>query len=904
MNTFDKNILIYSDNICKNIVAYNGQDRGLLSQNILSNLRHLVEAVAQRVYSDVATITQNVYPDIVDSLEYVATRGDLRFLMQFHDMLQISVSHFIPDEDNSVRLMLKYHEWLIRIREYVKRSFGLSILGNIEDYPWDQDDSLDEYYEKIARVIDSCHRFGDAPHNRFYIHKSKPFFINGKVYYELTITSEDDYSSKFDRFTAFTNEEIPTYYAIKLNFISAYIDVLNRRMPILIIDAYQVAIRPIELEDLAQILNTKNINVGTIEYNLLMDFFTTSGLNFVNLIDMSAAYYERFKLRLQNDAKSNNVILTLDLCRQISQQKKDGYITLRYLLLRLRHKVLKEQIANEPNDWLSNLSLKNSCMPFEKMPFYASLTKHNPAILDIFSCVKSTGKEHELIARRIRSDSDQKVRLFNQAVDYEYLGNVPELVSKYNSQLPDKHKAERRLVLDGQHVYINGYVEHCCNILSNLLNRMGTGITGYENSIESWLDVAGAVDSDEKKVILKKLFAKSDIAIIYGAAGTGKTTLIKHISNYFANAKKLFLANTNPATENLRRQIHVSNSDFSTIASSKKYTERVIYDVVVIDECSTVDNRTMDNLLRNISCRLLILVGDVYQIQSVQFGNWFSLARYFMPSSTIYELTTPYRTENSKLIELWNKVRMRDDKIDEYIYHQGYSTDFDDSLFQRTEEDEVILCLNYDGLYGINNLNRFLQNDNPNRPYYWDNQIYKVGDPVIFSEYNRFYPTIYNNLKGWIRKIERDSGKIKFVIEIPIALNEFDVSNLDLELFDCPVKGHSLIGFSVDFYADDDENEKSAKEVVPFQVAYAISIHKAQGLEYNAVKVVISNQVDELISHNIFYTAITRARKTLKIYWTPETQRTVLENLIPISNKKDAYILSGRFNLKILNKVE
>ncbi len=66
---------------------------------------------------------------------------------------------------------------------------------------------------------------------------------------------------------------------------------------------------------------------------------------------------------------------------------------------------------------------------------------------------------------------------------------------------------------------------------------------------------------------------------------------------------------------------------------------------------------------------------------------------------------------------------------------------------------------------------------------------------------------------------------------------------------------------------------------MPFQIAYAVSIHKAQGLEYNSVKVVISSDVDEQISHNIFYTAITRARESLKIYWTPETEKHVLENL-------------------------
>ena len=49
----------------------------------------------------------------------------------------------------------------------------------------------------------------------------------------------------------------------------------------------------------------------------------------------------------------------------------------------------------------------------------------------------------------------------------------------------------------------------------------------------------------------------------------------------------------------------------------------------------------------------------------------------------------------------------------------------------------------------------------------------------------------------------------------------------------------------------------SSDAIVPFQVAYAVSIHKAQGLEYKSVKIVITNEVEELITHNIFYTAIT-----------------------------------------------
>ena len=110
-----------------------------------------------------------------------------------------------------------------------------------------------------------------------------------------------------------------------------------------------------------------------------------------------------------------------------------------------------------------------------------------------------------------------------------------------------------------------------------------------------------------------------------------------------------------------------------------------------------------------------------------------------------------------------------------------------------------------------------------------------------------------------------------------------------------------MIRFKVDHYVDDDGREKNSREVVPFQVAYAISIHKAQGLEYNSVKVVVTNEIEEQITHNIFYTAITRARKKLKIYWTPETQHKILREMEPVSCKRDAYIISNKHGIPVVN---
>lgn len=902
MNELDKNILTISENICKNIADMQDGERGFRSQNILNNLRNLVEAVDQRIYNDIEPMISNSYPYIQKAVKYVASRGELRFLSRFHDYLQISVSHYTPDEDSSIRLMIKYYEWLVRIREYVNRMYNLDILYNLEDYPLDQDDSMKEYYEKIAILLDNTQYIERKANNRFYIQKSKPFFICGKVYYEITVTSADDFSSKFNRFTVFSNKEIPNLYAIKMDFIDGFINILNRKMPIRIVNSVQVAIRPVELKKIAKIVGVRPVSTGTNEYLSMMDYLTETGMSLIEIVDLDETYYNSIKKRFAADSKSNNFFSLLDVCRQFTKSKKIGYNTIRYLLYRLRNKIISQQLSEQSNNWFSYLNLQNGCLPFENMPFAASLLNHNPPLLDLFACISSKGREHELLARKVKINTEQKVQLFTPLSELQEFGDIALLVKQYNQLLPDKHKFSRSLIVDSDKIYIQGYVSDTVEILKNLSNRVGEGLKGFSSSITTWLKNNSSVDCKEKESILKKIFNSQDLALIYGAAGTGKTTLIKHIATYFADAKKLFLANTHPAKENLRRQIKIANSEFSTIASSKSLVRKNRFDIVFVDECSTVDNFAMKELLQTIDCRLLVLVGDTYQIQSIKFGNWFGLVRFFLPNSVIYELQVPYRSQNQDLINLWSNVRLLNDKITEYLMKKHISSDFDESIFLYGTKDNIILCLNYDGLYGVNNLNKFLQNNNPNPPIYWDGWIYKINDPIIFNEFNRFYPTLYNNLKGWIKKVTKTTNEITFEIEVDMPLTEFDAVAAGFELLEWNVPGHSLIRFSVDNYVDDDENERSSKAVIPFQVAYAISIHKAQGLEYDSVKIVITNQIEELITHNIFYTAITRARKELKIYWTPETQQHILGNMNLISYKQDAYSILNKFGLTLVSE--
>lgn len=253
------------------------------------------------------------------------------------------------------------------------------------------------------------------------------------------------------------------------------------------------------------------------------------------------------------------------------------------------------------------------------------------------------------------------------------------------------------------------------------------------------------------------------------------------------------------------------------------------------------------------------------------------------------------------LLELWNKVRTCDDKILEFIVNKRFSCDLNNNIFNKKDKDEIILCLGYNGLYGINQINRYLQDFNHNKEYNFGIKTYKIGDPVLFFDTKRFGNVLYNNLKGVISAIEDSNEQISFEIEIEKPITKLDVWGSDVELLETNDKS-SIVRITIDkeFENDDDDDDKN--NIVPFNIAYAISIHKAQGLEYNSVKVVITKDVEKMISPNIFYTAITRAKKDLTIFWTPETGSSVINAVKENNNYRDFYIFKNKYKLNSNNK--
>ena len=906
MLRIDQAILDTNGVICDNISRLSLADRGLLSQNILSQIRNFVEYIAIKAYSNGQDVDPHDYHLNVAALKDIQRRGDLRFLYRLHEMLQKSVSHYTLDKDGSERLMLKYYEHLLKIKLYLKRTFNLDVLENISDFPLDTDTELSDYYEKIAEKIKSPSTlsYPVTYNDRYYVQKVKPFFVNQKIYYEVTFTAANANASKFDRVIAFTQHDIVDNYAVKFSIRNDTIRILDKDMSILVIDGYEVSIRPCEWDNLSEIFGPRvKHSTSSNEYRELMRYLSTTKMSLTDLVSSDQGYYDFIKEQITVRAQSVKIYEMLDRCRSIIVGNRPGANILRYLLHKMNNRVIKWQYCDEQCNKLSNLYLNYGCIPFDRMPYCTSPLHHNPRIYDLFESIPVSGREHELFARYIKNNTEIEGHLFTPKAEIEGFEDVDGLIRRYNSSLYYKHTG-RRIEEYKNHLYIKSYVEDSTSIIKRLQELTSSGVSQYTSSVDSWISRDSyIIDDDGKKEALRQMFANSHVALIYGSAGTGKSTLIKHISNFWADKNKMFLANTHPAVDNMRRKVTAGNSEYSTIAKFlAKWNDNTDCDILFIDECSTVSNDDMRRVLEKANFKLLVLVGDIYQIESIYFGNWFSIAQKFVPESSVFELTHPYRTTNNHLLTVWDRVRKLDDAILEPLVKNGYVARLDESIFEHSEDDEIILCLNYDGLYGINNINRFLQNNNPNEGVVWGINVYKVGDPILFNESNIFSPLIHNNSKGRIVGIRPEEQQIWFDIELEESINEIEVSGYDFQLVGESEAGKSVISFSVNKYrSTDEDDEDNDSTVVPFQVAYAVSIHKAQGLEYDSVKIVITNETEERITHNIFYTAITRAKNKLKIYWSPETEQSVLERLEVKNSAKDAHLLSQLSSLTMTN---
>ncbi len=577
-----------------------------------------------------------------------------------------------------------------------------------------------------------------------------------------------------------------------------------------------------------------------------------------------------------------------------------GRHVIRYLLLHLREETLKNVMPTKYNTkcLTEDLYLSKRCYPFEKNPFISNLPGSRTSEENrVKYLVSVAGSSKVKVARpylQLRNATKRTGEIYFEESSME----SQETIQNYNAHLDTwEQKQGHRIKSKDGYVCIELYERTTIRILKKLLKLSSNGNRGQREFNKNYIEQSGLKFSDDlKEQALREIFTESRLLLIYGAAGTGKTTLINHISNLMSGYHKLFLTKTHTALQNLKRRIdHPGpSSDFVSIDSFTKSAALSEYDVIFVDECSTIDNRTMLAFLEKLNPdTLLVLAGDIYQIESIDFGNWFFYAKDIIRThGANVELLNTWRTKDETLISLWNEVRMRKPFIMEKLVIDGpFSEDIGPNVLKREDDDEVVLCLNYDGKFGLNNMNNYFQNANKRgEAISWQEWNYKVGDPILFNETIRF-PQLHNNLKGRIVEIEKGRDHITFTVDVELLLTELDCRRTELEYID--TKGnYTSVRFTVYAYDTNTTEEESElarmRSVIPFQLAYAVSIHKAQGLEYNSVKVIIPKNNSEKVTHGVFYTAITRAKKKLKIYWSSETMKEVVEKFTTDEDKHES----------------
>jgi len=832
------------------------------------------------------------YMDVNEKLAWELSQFNIetKYLSVFLKGLKYIGSR-IPDEGQSERLMLKYYNYLWEIRRFLNNNFNISVLGNLEAFPLHTDTLDTEYYQMVALSIAEIDL---SPKNvstsRYYIQKKTPFFVNGERYFEITLQLAGLYATKFNRITVYTKQNISTNYSIQIAYDTAEITLWGAISKIKVVTNWKVSIAPSCLNKLGKILKINmKLNKNYGEYNSLMDFLTKTGMNLFDLINLREDSFQNVLHQIYGE-KNTNIFkeIFVELRREYSlSSNKKGKHTIRYILLNLREEILESVLPNAfDRKFLSeDLYITSRCYPFEKKPFISNLAGRKTSkggindILEITndSAALNTVRPYLAIERRIHETGELYY-------DVDSVASLEE-IKKYNDSLDGWESSNGFLITEENgFLSIDSYESTTLFILKKLLILSKITDRGQKESNLRYLKNCNINFEDQlKKVALQKVFVNSQVMLIYGAAGTGKTTLINYISNMMNKSKKLFLTKTHTALQNLKRRIENPgiDSDFVSIDSFTKAVTLTEYDIVFVDECSTIDNRTMKRLLEKIDkSTLLVLAGDIYQIESIDFGNWFYYAKdIIITDGSNVELLNTWRTDKKELKNLWDEVRRVEPIITEKLAMDGpFSSDLGEEIFVAKDNDEIVLCLNYDGKFGLNNMNLYFQNANTkSNVYSWAEWTFKVGDPVIFLDTKRS-SLLYNNLKGRIVDISKTDSAIVFTLDIDTILTERQCRNESFEFVDVTDFGTRI---RLEVITGDDESasdEERIRTIIPFQIAYAVSIHKAQGLEYKSVKIIIPSYNAEKISHSIFYTAITRTKEKLQIYWSAETMQNIVES--------------------------
>ena len=425
---------------------------------------------------------------------------------------------------------------------------------------------------------------------------------------------------------------------------------------------------------------------------------------------------------------------------------------------------------------------------------------------------------------------------------------------------------DEKIYIDGRRIYLMSYYKKEINI-ANILKKINENpikkIVNLKEKLEELEKKLGIdYNIDQEKAIITAL--NNNICIISGGPGTGKTTIINAITKLYIEDKLLgpadimesiaLLAPTGRASKKLATSTGLPAYTIHRYLKWYKDSNDFFYNeynktnhkLIIVDEVSMIDVDLFNALLNGISSNVkLILVGDTFQLPSVGPGlvlddlissDYFN----FVPLNQIYR-----QSDNSYIAYLAKDIKNNDlneeflKKKDDYTFFQTDNSMIKDaikqiiniSLKKKIDERKMqILAPMYKGENGIDNLNILLQkiynppSINKKEMVYLD-IIYREGDKVL-QLLNDLEKNVFNGDIGYIKEINGSNITIDF-------------------------EGNKVI--------------YTKKDLKQIKHAYAITIHKSQGSEFEHVIMPISTSYYKMLYNKLIYTGVSRAKKSLTI---------------------------------------
>lgn len=463
--------------------------------------------------------------------------------------------------------------------------------------------------------------------------------------------------------------------------------------------------------------------------------------------------------------------------------------------------------------------------------------------------------------------------LFDRVIDAECSENNLALYSKGNRDyvfLYDYYNAE-------------SYIAGRLNVLNSFMKDSGYDYTELIDVEERSKAITYA--EQQRKAI--SLAMSKGFIILTGGPGTGKTTTLKAIISLYeqkgmkvqiaaptGKAAKRISDLTDYDAKTIHRLLEVTFDNSGKTIFKHNETDPLSCDVMIIDEMSMVDTLLFEALLRalKLSCRL-IMVGDSDQLPSVGAGN---LLKDMIESGklSVVELTEIFRqaqqscivTNAHKIVKGENPDLTRTDS--DFFFMQR----LDSSIAAETvvdlcaerlpkaygyssAEDIQVLCPSRKGILGVVEMNKALQFA-LNPPDVQKNDV--KGTTYTFRDNDKVMQIKNNYDILWKRDGENGTGIFNGDIGTIVKIYSRE--------------SRMIIDFEGRIV------EYSTEMLDQLELAYAITVHKSQGSEFNAVILPLLGGFDKLYYRNLLYTAVTRAKKQLIIVGSKKAVESMVAN--------------------------